>query len=94
MDDTTRDPLAGSEAPNEEPRIVRLLQEIISLHESELDCESCGEQIDCLAELVAVGHDPKKLLPAVQIHLECCTDCREEFEALLCILKAQLSGQC
>jgi deoxycytidylate deaminase len=78
----------------DQPRVVRLLQEILALHEAEVDCETCNEQIDCLAELVAVGHDPKKLLPAVQNHLECCTECHEEFEALLCILRAEQSGQC
>jgi hypothetical protein len=83
-----------SEQKSEDPRIVRLLQEILILHESELDCESCNEQLDCLAELVAVGHDPKKMLPAVQAHLDCCDDCREEFEALLCILRGQQAGHC
>ena len=74
-------------------RVMQLVERILAMHESELDCESCGAQIDCLAELVAVGHDPKKLLPAVQMHLECCRDCREEFEALLCILRAEQSGR-
>ncbi len=78
----------------DETRILRLLQEILDLHESEMDCETCNEQLDCLAELAAVGHDPKKLLPAVQAHLECCADCREEFEALLCILRGQQAGRC
>ena len=80
--------------PTDDPRIVRLLQGILALHEAEVDCETCTEQIDCLAELVAVGYDPSKLLPAVQAHLDCCSDCREEFEALVCILRAQQSGKC
>ena len=80
--------------PVKQPRLIRLLAEILSLHEAEIDCDACGNQIDCLAELVAVGHDPNKLLPAVQAHLECCVDCREEFEALLAILKAEQAGKC
>ncbi len=80
--------------PSNSPvRVVQLVERILALHESEMDCESCGQQIDCLAELVAVGQDPRLLLPAVQAHLECCRDCREEFEALLCILRAEQSGQ-
>jgi hypothetical protein len=80
--------------PTDPPvRVVQLVERILAMHEDEIDCESCGQQIDCLAELVAVGHDPKMLLPAVQAHLECCRDCREEFEALLCILRAEQAGR-
>ncbi len=84
--------------PTEQPRALRLLEEILSLHEVSADCdcgcETCAEQLDCLAELVANGHEAKKILPAVQAHLDCCPDCREEFEALLCILRAEQSGSC
>jgi hypothetical protein len=81
--------------PENQPRVVRLLSQILAMHESEIDCETCNQQLECLAELVATGaHDPKKLLPAVQSHLDCCNDCREEFEALLAIIRAEQSGQC
>src|SRR5882762_9301708 len=62
-----------AEPSSEAPRVLKLLQEILSLHEAEVDCETCNQQIDCLAELVSVGHDPNKLLPAVQEHLDCCS---------------------
>lgn len=78
----------------DEPRITRLVQKILEMHSAEMDCDTCNEQIDCLAELVAVGHDPNKLLPAVQAHLDCCNDCREEFNALLAILRGQQAGKC
>jgi hypothetical protein len=80
-----------------QPKLVHLLEQMMALHEAGtdcVDCETCGEQIDCLAELVASGYDAKTLLPAVQAHLECCRDCREEFEALLAILRAEQSGLC
>ena len=32
-------------------------------------------------------------LPAVEAHLRCCGDCREEYQALLCILRAEIDGQ-
>ena len=78
----------------DDPRILQLLQGILALHEAELDCDACSDQLACLAELVAVGHDPKKLLPAVQAHLDCCGDCREEFEALVFIMRGQQEGRC
>ena len=70
-----------------------LVEKIYSLHEAELDCESCDEQLDCIAELAAVGYEPSLLLPAVQKHLDCCSSCRETFRALLCILKGEQAGE-
>jgi hypothetical protein len=76
-----------------QPRILLLLQEILVLHTSDVDCDCCGDQLECLAEMAAAGQDIKLILPAVQAHLECCADCREEFEALLCILRAEQAGR-
>lgn len=58
-----------------------------------IDCEGCGCQLDHLAELVAAGADLRELLPAVEAHMRCCRDCREEFEALVAIVRANNSGQ-
>ncbi len=82
-----------SEQPTNPPRALLLLQEILAMHESDVDCECCGDQLERLAEMVAAGQDIKAILPAVQAHLECCADCREEFEALLCIVRAEQSGR-
>ena len=73
--------------------IRQLVDRIYSLHEAAIDCNTCDEQLDCLAELTAAGYDPELMLPAVQAHLMCCTGCREAFRALVCILKAQQAGQ-
>ena len=77
------------------PRLLELLREMLALHEASIDCETCGEQIECLAELITVGQslNPNDMLPAVQNHLDCCKDCREEFNALLVILRAEQSGE-
>ncbi len=83
---------------NQPNKALALLEKMMALHETGtecVDCETCGEQIDCLADLLASNcGDPKDLLPAVQRHLECCRDCREEFEALLAILRAEQAGLC
>ena len=57
-----------------------------------IDCETCGSQFNCFAELVASGADARDLLPAVEEHLVCCPDCREEYEALLAIIRAENQG--
>jgi len=74
-------------------QLQHLVDGIYNLHQAEIDCERCDEELDCLAELTAAGYDPKLLLPAVQAHLDCCSSCRETFRALLAIVKAQQVGQ-
>ena len=49
-------------------------------------------QLECLAEKVAAGASLRDLLPEVEAHLRCCSDCREEWQALLCILRAERDG--
>lgn len=73
-----------------------LLRFILNTHEEQhdcIDCETCNQQFDSLAEQVAQGADLHALLPAVEAHLACCADCREEFEALVAIIRAENSGQ-
>jgi hypothetical protein len=76
------------------PRLVNLAQRILTLHEAEIDCECCCEHLECLADLITVGGEAQDILPAVQMHIDCCADCREEFEALLVILRAEQAGKC
>ena len=75
-------------------QLEHLVDRIYALHEADIDCDSCDEQLDCLAEMVAAGYDLNLMLPAVQRHLDCCTSCQEAFHALVVVFKAQQSGQC
>jgi hypothetical protein len=75
-------------------QLHKLIQAIFDEHQdSEIDCETCSQELNCLAELVTAGAEVRQLLPAVEAHLRCCGDCREEYQALLCILRAELTGQ-
>jgi anti-sigma factor ChrR (cupin superfamily) len=71
----------------------RLLYFILDSHVEDMDCNRCNSQMAYLAEQVAQGADMHALWPAVEVHLECCADCREEFNALLAIVRAEKSGQ-
>ncbi|MBN1966162.1 MAG: hypothetical protein JW910_16050 [Anaerolineae bacterium] len=73
-------------------KLLGIAGAIFSVHEDELDCEGCDAEMPHLAEIIEAGEDPKKLLPAVVAHLEICHDCREEFEALLAVIRAEHSG--
>ncbi len=73
-------------------QLLALVEAIFATHEYELDCDGCDAEMPYLAEMVNAGEDPVLLLPAVQEHLNRCQDCREEFEALLAIVRAESEG--
>lgn len=78
----------------QDEKLHKLIDCIVTAHlEDHMDCESCGSQIECLAERVAMGANLHELLPEVETHLACCRDCFEEFEALVAILRAENSGE-
>ncbi len=71
------------------PRVLRkVAQQIEMTHEVEYSCDDVLRLLDQFAEAVLRGEDVAELMPLVQRHLEMCADCREEFEALLRILRA------
>jgi hypothetical protein len=61
---------------------------IVTTRPDELSCTQCFEQLDHFADMMLVGKDAAEAMPLVQDHLEHCTHCREEFEALLAALRA------
>lgn len=80
--------------PTDTTQALELAQRVLRLHDTEVDCEGCDTHLARLTELVVEGHDPCKVLPAVQAHLDHCEECREEFEALLAVVRAQAAGLC
>ncbi|MEP7293933.1 MAG: hypothetical protein ABI835_19255 [Chloroflexota bacterium] len=73
--------------------IQKLIDSIFDTHsDGGIDCEQCCQQFNCLVELVAAGTELREMLPAVEAHLRCCQDCREEYQALLSIIVAENQG--
>jgi hypothetical protein len=64
-----------------------LLESVARSQVEAIDCNECWEKIDHFVELELEGKDPAQALPLVEDHLNCCGDCREEYEALLEALK-------
>ena len=56
--------------------------------ENELDCDQVFETLDIYAEADLADEDVAEILPLVKRHLMMCSDCEEEYQALLRILKA------
>ena len=66
----------------------RLLEMVVQTDEVEYDCVEAHRLLDEYADCVMRGEDAAALLPLVHKHLEMCPDCREEYEALMAILRS------
>lgn len=53
------------------------------LENCEMDCEQVFDTLDQYAEIEIRREDAARLMPLVHDHLETCTDCCDEYEALL-----------
>lgn len=65
-----------------------IVRDIITTRPDEIGCDECFEELDRFVELELAGKNAAEALPLVQDHLDRCSDCREEFEALLAALRA------
>lgn len=58
-----------------------------------MDCNDHCEKMASLAERVARGASLEEIRPELQAHMLYWRDCREEFLALVAVLKAEISGE-
>jgi hypothetical protein len=82
-----------NQQPDHPDRVTALLHEMLWLHAHDVDCTTCSDNMDCLAELVVAGRDPKQALPAIYAHIRCCHHCAEVYEALVAVLYAEQAGK-
>jgi hypothetical protein len=66
----------------------RLVGVIERTQPEECTCEETYALIDQFTEALERGEDVDDIMPLVKRHLEICTDCMEEFEALLRVMQA------
>jgi hypothetical protein len=69
------------------PVLQRLLRDTKETQEQEFCCGDVYALLDQYAEADLRGEEAERLMPLVKHHLEMCTECREEYEALLKILE-------
>lgn len=68
--------------------IKKLLGAVKNTRPDEIGCDECFDKLHEFAEMKLMGKSPEKAMPLVQDHLEKCSECREEFQALLEAMKA------
>jgi len=67
--------------------VKKLVREVLSTRPDEIDCDECMEQLDRFVEMTVSGRNAAEAMPLVHHHMEHCGCCREEFEALLAVLR-------
>ena len=71
------------------PDVLRLLvARALASRPDEMSCGECDACVDRFAEMTLSGRDASEALPLVEEHLRGCPGCREEFEALMDVLRA------
>ena len=65
----------------------RLVASALRTDAEEMLCDACTARVDRFAELRLAGRDTAEVLPLVEEHLGACGECREEFEALMDVLR-------
>jgi hypothetical protein len=73
------------ELPNE--AVLGFLRVLESVPEEEATCEEVYLKIDEYVERQVDQHDAARLMPVIRDHLDLCSECCEEYEALLDILE-------
>jgi len=68
--------------------LKKLIRQVANTRPDEASCDDCFHQLDQFAELVLAGRPAAEAMPLLQDHLARCGDCREEFQALLAVLRA------
>lgn len=70
-------------------RIHDLLRCVYATNEEELDPMTWDLQMERVAEMAANGEDISAVLPAIQQYLGNSPDCRQEFDALVAMMRAE-----
>jgi len=73
-------------------KLKTMVRSVARTQEIEYSCDDVYQLLDEFTEAVVQGKDVTQLMPLVQQHLELCPDCREEFEALLRVVRAARPG--
>lgn len=71
-----------------EEKLKDFIKKIAATLPEEIGCDDCFEQLSLFADMLRDGKDPAKVMPMMQHHLEMCSVCGEEFEALVEALEA------
>jgi hypothetical protein len=69
------------------------LQKIFTTESDEISCSDCFDWVSHFVELELSGENPAVQLPQLKQHLNQCTACRDEYEALRDLRRLEEQGR-
>lgn len=81
----------GNPEAQSEKIVTNLMNALEMTQDHELSCDEVFELLDEYAELIINNQDARKYMPLVAHHLEMCSHCREEFEALIEVMRIEVA---
>jgi hypothetical protein len=73
--------------------LIELLRRALRTRSDEIGCETCYDKLDQFVELELKGKDAAQALPLIKRHMELCTGCSEEYQALITALNHMESNE-
>lgn len=68
-------------------RLKQIVYDSLASRDDEISCGECFEQLDTFVDLILANKNAEEAMPLVEDHLQRCKNCRQEFEALLSVLR-------
>jgi hypothetical protein len=70
-----------------------LLDRLLGSLSSDAGCDASGDRLDVYVEAEEAGKPVARLFPDIAGHLRSCPDCREDYEALVALVRQPLDGR-
>lgn len=79
--------------PLQDEVVVRFFKLLEQIREEDMSCDDMYRQLDEFVEEEVKSKDAAKLMPLIQEHIDFCSDCDDEYQALLRVLENTKDGQ-
>ncbi len=67
--------------------VIKFLQVLENVREEEMSCSEMYAHLDEFVEREVKSKDAEKIMPLIQEHIDMCSECCDEYEALLDVLE-------
>ena len=73
-------------------RLSEWLRTIATAQDDEIDCDALMQAAESLVAAGSRGDDLRAVLPALALHLDHCPDCRDWYDTLVALARAESSA--
>lgn len=73
--------------PLQDEVVIRFFKLLEQIREEDMSCDDMYAQLDEFVEQEVKSKDAAKIMPLIQEHIDFCSDCDDEYQALLTVLE-------